>query len=237
MNPLPTSPFIPAWLDEAGLSQAEFRVFCHLCRRACNDAGVAWPSYDSIGEVCGMGRATVARCLRELEKRGLIVKDGKPFGGSSRYRITPPPTVSNEERLDDSNSLTRGTNEAPMVSPQNCNSASDETPIVSLEAREGYPYKDKKKNARCAPLPENLDTEEFRDEWEAWQQHRREKQKPLTPTAADRQLATLSGMGVTRAVAAIRHSLSNGWQGLFEPKADAPAKPTRELTSANAPSL
>jgi hypothetical protein len=159
-------PFVPAWLDDAGLSQAEFRLYCHLCRRADNQTGIAWPSYESMQVTCTLGRATVARCLGSLVKRGLIEKAGKPFGGSCRYRILAhgaAPIVTNGEPLENCNSVTTGTNGppivspgerlkansitastiecAPIVSPENSNRASGETPIVSPEAREGNPFK------------------------------------------------------------------------------------------------
>ena len=41
-------PYIPAWLDDAGLPLAEFRIYCDLCRRADNTTGEAWPSYDAM---------------------------------------------------------------------------------------------------------------------------------------------------------------------------------------------
>ncbi|RYD80491.1 MAG: helix-turn-helix domain-containing protein [Verrucomicrobiaceae bacterium] len=151
MNDAPLIPFIPAWLDDAKLSQAEFRIYCHLRRRADNTTGIAWPSYESMQETCGVGRATVHRTLASLQSKGLIEKAGKPFGGSCRYRvifnssisstIDGPPIVSPEARLD-ANSLTTAPIEAaPIVSPQNCIRVSGEASIVSPEAREGNPSK------------------------------------------------------------------------------------------------
>ncbi len=80
-------PFIPTWLDDAGLSQAEFRLYCHLCRRADNRTGIAWPDADSIAVACKMARNTVWASLRRLEERGLIERLPKPFADSNRYKI------------------------------------------------------------------------------------------------------------------------------------------------------
>lgn len=133
-------PFIPAWLDDSGLSPADMRVFVHLCRSADNQSGISWPSYARMVEITGMSRATIARSVSELERRKLIEKIGKPFGGSCRYRVLP--IVSPESGLNDSNSLTREHIEAaPIVSPENCNMQRDETPIVSPESKEGNPKK------------------------------------------------------------------------------------------------
>jgi hypothetical protein len=71
------------------------------------------------------------------------------------------------------------------------------------------------------PWPPGLDSVEFREAWSDWLQHRAEIRKPLKPTAASNKLRQLASWGVERAVVAIRHSIGNGWQGIFEPKGDA----------------
>jgi len=74
-------------------------------------------------------------------------------------------------------------------------------------------------------LPSSLDTEAFRAAWAQWQQHRREKRQPLTPTAVKQQLKKLEGWGHDRAVAAIAHSVAQGYTGLFEGGGDGRAGP------------
>ena len=134
-------PFIPAWFDDYGLPPVVFRLYCHLRRCADNKTGIAWPSYDAMMRTCGVSRKTIYLSLQELERRGLIAKAGKPFGGSCRYRVLAP-IVSPEEQMDVSNSVTTGTNEAaPIVSPGNCNRSPSDPSIVSPRAREGKPKK------------------------------------------------------------------------------------------------
>lgn len=111
-------PFIPSWLDEAGLSQAEFRLYCHLCRRADKN-GIAFPSVDgreengelketAIISVCGMSRRTAWKTIRSLIEKKLIEKLGRGnFGSPNRYKVLVP----------------IGAIEAP-----------NQSPIVSLEA-------------------------------------------------------------------------------------------------------
>lgn len=67
-------------------------------------------------------------------------------------------------------------------------------------------------------IPENLQTDAFKSAWSEWQQHRKEIRKPLTFTSAKQQIQKLAQMGVNRAIEAIKHSITNGWQGIFEPK-------------------
>ncbi len=75
-----------------------------------------------------------------------------------------------------------------------------------------------------APIPPQIDTQEFRDAWTRWQQHRREIRHPLTPTTVQQQLRDFALIGVTAAIARIEHSIKNGWQGLFDPKGHANGK-------------
>jgi hypothetical protein len=135
-------PFIPAWLDDAGLSPAEMRVFVHLLRSADNKTGVAWPSYRRMTEITGLGKSTVRRSIESLEKpHGLIQKIGKPFAGSCRYRVLP--IVPPQGQMEDFNSSTTGTIETtPIVPPQTRNSSTTGTPIVPPEGQEGSPKKD-----------------------------------------------------------------------------------------------
>lgn len=68
-------------------------------------------------------------------------------------------------------------------------------------------------------FPEHLKTPEFEAAWRLWVAHRREIRKALTPVSVQQQLEKLNEMGSIRAVATIKHSIANGWQGLFEPDA------------------
>ncbi len=63
-----------------------------------------------------------------------------------------------------------------------------------------------------------LDTDRFRTAWAEWQQHKKEIGNPLRGLAATKLLNKLAKWGEGRAVAAIDHSIENGWKGVFEPK-------------------
>jgi hypothetical protein len=68
-------------------------------------------------------------------------------------------------------------------------------------------------------IPASIDTDDFRAAWTLWQQHRTEKRSSLTKTGGTQQLAKLAAMGEARAVAALTHSMVQGWTGVFEPDA------------------
>lgn len=61
--------------------------------------------------------------------------------------------------------------------------------------------------------------------WLSWVKHRKEKRASITPETAKKQIAQLAEWGPQRFIAAINHSITKGWTGLFESKDGAPAKP------------
>lgn len=70
----------------------------------------------------------------------------------------------------------------------------------------------------AAEIPEALRTPEFMAAWSAWEQHRVERKSKLTKTSRGMQLKALEAMGVSRSIAALNHSITNSYQGIFEPK-------------------
>ncbi len=66
-------------------------------------------------------------------------------------------------------------------------------------------------------LPQELDTEAFKEAWHRWERHRREKHQKLTPSTLAAQIKQLASVGTVRAIAMIENSIGNGYTGLFEP--------------------
>lgn len=81
--------FIHSELDDAGLTPAGFRVFCHLSRRA-GKAGV-YPGVKSMASTCRLNEDTVWRALSELEERGMLERKSRP-GRSTEMTLQPPST-------------------------------------------------------------------------------------------------------------------------------------------------
>jgi hypothetical protein len=78
--------------------------------------------------------------------------------------------------------------------------------------------KSKKETPTPLRIPDGLSTPEFQSAWTDWQHHRREIKKALTPTQTTKQLEQFAEWGVSRSVAAIRHTIRMGWQGIREPE-------------------
>lgn len=81
-------------------------------------------------------------------------------------------------------------------------------------------------------FPDSLKSPEFQTAWNEFVEHRCQLRKPLTPLAAEKQLAKLAEIGSVRAVAAINHSITKGWTGIFEDRQQSPANINR-VTNTN----
>lgn len=71
--------------DARGLTQGEAFVLTSLCDQA-NDAGVCWPSVETIARRCRMTERGVQKCIRELERKNYLRCEGRK-GTTSHYII------------------------------------------------------------------------------------------------------------------------------------------------------
>ena len=63
-----------------------------------------------------------------------------------------------------------------------------------------------------------IDTEDFREAWSTWLTYRKQIKKPLAETSLTAQLKEFADWGAERSIAAIRHTIRQGWQGIREPE-------------------
>lgn len=113
------SPFIPVWLDEFDLKPVQFRVLCHLWRRAGKN-GRCFPSAPVIAASCRINRDTVWATLTALEEAGLLVKMKKRFGTANSYLLKVP----------------IGGNEGPIESPQSAKKKSQSAETDGFQSAE-----------------------------------------------------------------------------------------------------
>lgn len=205
---------IHASLDDANLTAEEFRVACHICRR-CGDEGNGRQcdsKIETIAAVCRLRPATVRKAIRHLVNLGWVEMIERP--GKTKVHVGKFPDPSHL-------GLGVASNGRGSVSVQPCLleivQPSQLGTALPLRQRppKGNPSREPIKKSDIHEMP--FDSESFRDAWSDWVQHRKEKRKPITPLSAKKALAELAIMGETRAIAAINHSISNGYQGIFEP--------------------
>ena len=185
--------------------------------------GTAYPFVTTLADECGITRRQIMRSVAKLEEVGLVTVQ-RTFGTGNRYHLTSAQNVTSVENVtSDKNSTTPVTKETlPPVTKTT-------PPPVTKRAhrkevlKRGIEKKSEKINV--VVVPDSLSVPSFLEAWEKFQQHRREIRKPLTPTAAGSLLKKLAGWGADRAVAAIEHSVANGWTGIFEPSTTGPSRP------------
>lgn len=206
------NPFIPSELDEAGLSPSQFRVLCHLWRR-----GETFSNAATIAKVCRLKRNTVFEVLNDLEKAGFIRR--KPRPGLTTL-IEPVPFGDTGRNGHPSPSGIQGVSRLGILDPSRLGiHKGDPTKAIPLKKSQV-----EKKTALAVPLP--FSSKAFSEAWKDWQTHRKEKRKPITPLSAKMQLKDLHAWGEERAIAAISHSISKGWTGIFESSTTQQSKPT-----------
>jgi len=77
-----------------------------------------------------------------------------------------------------------------------------------------------KKSQQAAPVvfPFELDTQEFKQAWEEYMTYRRQsKFKTLKSASIHAKFQEMAEWGHDQAVEALKASISNGWQGIFQP--------------------
>lgn len=215
--------FIPAWLNNLQLSQAEFRLYCNLAARADTKTGVAFPQSSTIAADCLMAKNTVWKTLQLLTEKRLIQRLGKPFGAANRYRVLIPPIGANQIPIDDE---PMSANEIPIDTVTNERKlessigANESHQSAQMDSREGITNKGNqlKTTNRDSLL---FESDKFGSAWNDWETHRKQLKKPLTDLSIRKQIEALEAMGESTAIEAINHSIKNGWTGIFPPKAAA----------------
>lgn len=198
-----------------------FAVYAYL-RRCAGSKDTAFPSLEDVAKALGVSSRTVKRALRVLDKYGYVTPHRRRRS-SSLYSVTRH--LRGDTHVP-SREFKRGHPCPPEGTPM---SLSGDTHVPTEETHRRNTKKKHKARAVSKieiPIPEVLDTPEFRATWATWVSYRKEKKAPLTPLTMERQLAKLAKWGVKAAVCSINTAIEKGWQGFFEP--DQPAEPEPE---------
>lgn len=78
-------------------------------------------------------------------------------------------------------------------------------------------------------MPKPLDDPRFVQAWTSWLGSRKERRKPVSPSAARLQLAKMAVWGVDKSIKAIEQSIEQDWTGIFEPKTYEKNRPNRNV--------
>lgn len=194
-----------------------------------DDNGECFPSHTTLRRETGLSLRTIERTIKALVQTGEleVIEKGRARHFSTRYRITINPRHSdgsnrvNSRQDDDSkNNNPRHADGSTPVTKSGVTPVTESGRTTHIELPIELPKARKRAagSEEFLQLPEELRSNEpLNAAWNKWVRHRFEIRKKLTPTTAQEQIAKLRQWGPERAIAALHHSTSNGWQGLFEP--------------------
>ena len=190
------------------------RIYLVLASHANRQTGVAFPGVETIAQEAGIGDRATQYGLKALERAGLVAVERsvgrehhntyRLLGYTPQTNGAPPCTILPE-----------------MVHGDDRNGARPQQEMVhggAPEQEEENKRRNKKQRGGAAVVPDSLNTPEFVSKWGEWLSYRKERRLTCTPITIKRQLAKLAAFGPADAIASIEASLSNGWQGLFEPR-------------------
>jgi len=169
--------------------------------------------------------AELSRWIAECEKAGLLrlyTVDGKQYlqlekweqGRAISSKYPPPPTYGNicEQTHADANKCLPP---LPIPTPTPVTTTIP-TPTTEWQA-----------------LPAELANDEFKTKWEEYCAYRRERKlSRLGAHSITEKWKELAAMGSPVAIEAIRHSIANGWTGIFPPKTHGQRREVVKRTEA-----
>lgn len=157
-------------------------------------------------------KATIQRAFSILETKGLIISkqfDRKKRDNTKFYRI-------DYDKLNGGDTMHHINLISSTIS--NCGDVLTETTTETTKPSD-------------ISLPENLNTPEFKEEWQEWIRFRKEIKKTLTPTTIKSQYKKLSQFCPRTAISMLEQSITNGWQGIFELKENTDWRKPESFTS------
>jgi hypothetical protein len=126
--------FIHSTLDDYGLSPAQFRVFCHISRRA--GKGFAYPAVESMARICQLHPHTIRKSLKALVKYRLLHCTPRP-GKTSLYRVNPPALWQPSGRPKEN----RAENDTPPLQHEGGPTQMNDGEPSENQGAEGFPLK------------------------------------------------------------------------------------------------
>ena len=230
------------WLDNAAIDRIPevgpraFAVLAVLARHA-DAKRESYPGVARIAQLTAMSERQVKREIATLCDAGLVSRQrrsrGRGLGTFNVYRILP---ALHRATPDPMNGVTRGQGrpDASYIGPGEAVTSGQErslhgatggpeTRLIEQDKKNKKPPKSPKGD--LVGFPAELAGEDFSDAWREWEAYRAQRKNKLTDIGRRRQLKKLAALGAARAIAAIDHSITQGYTGIFEPSRVAAAGP------------
>ena len=227
-----------AWDSTAGLKANAKLVLLAMADYA-DDRNQCWPAYETLADKCDISRTSVYDAIKALCDLKLIAIT-KRYDEGKRASNLYTLAVGTKAKNLSSNGCTQHVDlSSKLSSDLSSNLSSDGcTVTVNRTVRRTINNKECVQNSDNTDFPSELDTPEFKEQWKEYEAYRNEnKFKRLKPVSVKTKLAEMADWGHEAAVAAIRDTIGNGWQGIFPPKSSsskpsAAGAPKKEESSA-----
>jgi hypothetical protein len=180
--------------------------------------GYGLEELDDVVQVKGFGDAMVSVGWIQVVEAGLFAPEWEKHNShGAKVRLTER---SKKRRQRSAAQCPAPVPEVSRNSGTKSGQNGDTTGTTTTTTTTTITTKDKKTGA-APPLgvfPKALDTPAFREAWADWKDDRKaNRRKPLTPKGEAIKLAELASWGEADAIAGIKASIGNGWQGIFRP--------------------
>jgi hypothetical protein len=182
-------------------------VYCALCEIASDKNSPRFTtSHPHIWDKAGCGRTSLQDALKEIEGAGLVQIETPKLKGPCTFTLF----YANRSTASDGRS----------TASDGRSTASDgrSTFLASAATVEESVEETDKNTMKTASPPLPFASDAFGKAWGDWREHLEQKRVRTTGKATEAQLAKCLSWGEEAAIAAIRHSISGNYQGLFEPK-------------------
>lgn len=153
----------------------------------------------SIGKSICLGEKQVSRSVANLVSVGILKSER--IGSSKRLLKVAPPLMSMDI-------------EVPLH-PQEC--LGKGTPMSRHINRNNNLNNNSKKKEQAPEVHFPIELNEAQESWNNWMAYRKQIKKPLTQMSQESNLKKWAVVGSKRLIAAVEHSISSGYQGLYEP--------------------
>lgn len=180
---------------------------------------------DQLAPLCGFSsKQTLVTAISKAQSEGWLLYEAGGKGRPGRFSVSIPEQFLHldDRQCDESEPISVPIFGTQSIDPvqkmeqkQNANGMQTECKgIASIPIPVPKP-KDRFEPSKVE-LPKTLETNEFRAVWSQWCSHRAEIKKPLTETQVEKQLTKFAKWGVKRSIAAIDHTVEQGWVGIRE---------------------
>lgn len=202
-------------VSQSGMSFKAKGVLCYLLSKP-----ESWvPRVSELASLGPDGRESIQTSLQELSRFGFATleserdSEGKLCG--KVWKIYEDPAMNPE--------FTDKRVSAPSATPTDERLSrltafpSDGKPDTSNTDSLVTPHQ-KKHQPSDQVSPRELLPDSLKPHWDMWREHLHQKKVKRTPLASQQQVKALLKMGEDRAIAAIEFSISNSYQGIYEPR-------------------